>query len=1184
MPLLHSFDPLEAKAKEAIDENLMDLKYKENIENLADQIDALSIGGSGGSVDTGVFGEITLGGETNEGVYWKRRFSPFQNQLNQDPENIGGFDPEGKDLKNEMLAFLQSNDAGITRVADAPSYLGELARISKDSTQPFRIKKGINFISIGHGTYSSSSDSITPLIDGQTLSSLGLRDENGDLLTDTFSSNSATTFYQKAFFIYGLDGDEHTLTIKNTDSASKNFDLHYMEVGYRTENPTLNEKIKISKGKALVRGAEATIAESELTFGKLNKNGHTGSIVLDNSDNTLSVLDGESPAMTQCRAEVEVDFTSPVSTLDVKNNWYFPDSGICMMSTPWGAHHLFSYASKTDALIQAHSFNAIQWQSQPTEAMTPLSGFGVAVASGIGDLNINYWGTAPISITSSNNKLDFTVTIAGVTTTHVATIATGRYAANIVSISDAVNKSMQAVKAISGTYLLKYSDKTQLYSISVDDSEVEALELLFSSGVNVVNSIHTTLGFGGSDFTGSVSYNSTIEVQHLSAKVFEKSNDYINGNDPRVKRSKANGNTAYSTKLDLEQRLSFPNIYTALGATLLQMYPEDDCCGLRLDFLKNEDGQMMTVSIDDGPYVYLTLTCATTITSGRGQVLSGFISFPKGSRKISIRMESDAFFEITNRTEYMTFIGAEQYTSKPAWEKLTLTQAIIKEIEISPQSLYAHIYGANGGITYSPTGGSTDLINTINEVGSWTGDTTTSVFNAGRRYTTATGAYMDVNFTLTGDGGGILLQHIIASSLHNKASLFLSSSAINESTDRITTNTANTTIVIYDQKGLGVVGLPAGTYTARFKNEGGVTTMENGAIVVIDTVPAEENKNTVSDLTPAGAAVIYPLNVKRQVAQKDSAHIVPNYLSRTGYKEGRVSLISSALSSPTFSDYEDSANILGVADSFYSQITSENQTGCYHQLAVHCKSLASLDLCDAGGGITVVTPSVDGVSTLNTYSQRVQVKGGSAPSSSRSSTSRLVVKDFNISCTHASGNTYNVADTRGFKNGAEIILFDGTNKENLTILSFVVGVSFTTKETPATIVPANVTKIEFQGFHNLKIEASNGTNLNFLGFEYEPLTLQPSSFRKRLAQENKYERVSKIFKDVANLDDLHYPTHSDGVQGSWTTSTIEILSTSVANFWDFPQDLKNVSVSSGTIDVRITSERLVPVLDNKERF
>ena len=140
MTLLHPFSGTEAKAKEPINQDLMDLKYKENIEDLAAQIDAISIGGSGGT-DAGSIGEILLGGETNEGRLWKRRFNLIQHMLNQDSSNPSGFDPEGKSLKNELLSFIQTNDTGLTLGVDFDTYLGNYLIVQKSSAFSFKVKK-----------------------------------------------------------------------------------------------------------------------------------------------------------------------------------------------------------------------------------------------------------------------------------------------------------------------------------------------------------------------------------------------------------------------------------------------------------------------------------------------------------------------------------------------------------------------------------------------------------------------------------------------------------------------------------------------------------------------------------------------------------------------------------------------------------------------------------------------------------------------------------------------------------------------------------------------------------------------------------------------------------------------------------------------------------------------------------
>ena len=157
MSLPHPFSGLEAKAKEPINEALTDLKYKENIESLSAQIDAIVGGGSGGAVDTGSIGELLLGGETDEAIYWKRRFSPLEHMLSADSANPSGFDPEGKSVRNEMLTFIQSNDSGIKSYpSDSRYYLNNTMALVKGSKIAFKIKKGVNFFSVGN-TYGAGN-------------------------------------------------------------------------------------------------------------------------------------------------------------------------------------------------------------------------------------------------------------------------------------------------------------------------------------------------------------------------------------------------------------------------------------------------------------------------------------------------------------------------------------------------------------------------------------------------------------------------------------------------------------------------------------------------------------------------------------------------------------------------------------------------------------------------------------------------------------------------------------------------------------------------------------------------------------------------------------------------------------------------------------------------------------------
>ena len=548
MSLLFPFSAGQNDAEKPIDQQLNQDNFQGNLEDLANQIDNISTGG--GVADSGSIGEIVLGGEDNSALYWKRRFHPLEHMLNADSKNPSGFDPEGKSLKNELLTFIQSNDSGLTLATHSNYYLGASLQIAKDSGYAFKVKKGINFFAINFYSSPATSDNMEILVDGQTPSSLALVNENGLSAAD-FINTIGSDIFQRAYFFYGLDEEEHIITITNKDSASKVTRTSFIEVGYRSNNPTINEQVNIKTGKAVVRGTEATFAETELTFTKTEKNGHTGSIVCDTAG-LLTAVDGLSPAMTQVKPEEAIAFSSAVTQLPVKNNFYFPDNGIVLVSTPYGNHHLASYTAKTDTLIQSHSFDDMIWQSQPTEDYTPLDGFTGGVGEATGDVNINYWGSAPILIDSSNNRIDFKVTVAGVTTTHAATIANGRYSADLVPLESAIRTAMKTIKPINGEYHCKYNSSSHLWTIYIDSPEVENFELLFSTGVNVASSIRDTLGFAEANTTGALSYNATNEKEHLCCRVLEADSVYMHSEDPRIKYSAADTNVAFSGISDLE--------------------------------------------------------------------------------------------------------------------------------------------------------------------------------------------------------------------------------------------------------------------------------------------------------------------------------------------------------------------------------------------------------------------------------------------------------------------------------------------------------------------------------------------------------------------------------------------------------------------------------------------------------
>ena len=1024
------------------------------------------------------------------------------------------------------------------------------------------------------------SNNIEILIDGLTPTALGLVDENGNASPDFINAQSATTFYQTTDFFYGLNGEEHIIELHNNDSGSLEAEIQFIEVGFRSENPSLDEVIHINAGKANVRGTEVSFSDTELTFSNLNKNGHTGAIVCSDSG-VLTKLDGEAPAMTQVKAEETISFSSPVTSLPVKNNFYFPDNGIVLVSTPYGGHFLASYTAKVDTLIQAHSFSGMVWQSQPTLDFTPLDGFDGAAGEATGDLNINYWGTAPILIDSTNNKLDFEITIGGVTTLHAATIPSGRYAADLVPLEKAVRVAMQVVKPIAGEYHLKYNSESHLWSIYVEDKEVEAFSLLFSSGLNEANSIHNTIGFADVDASGALSYLGSVEKEHLCTRVLEADSVFMHSEDPRIKYNAANSFPSKTNMFDIEGRLNLGSVrYFGNGSNMIQIFPDSACCGIEVSYMTDIDGSMMTAQIDDGQCIYLIQADMQTVSSSvRGRLLTGFLSFPRGSRKITLRNENAVQFEIGNNNNDTYFVGARQYFTKPSFEKLTKSQAIIKTFDIAPVSLYATIYGHNGGTLYSPAA-QDDNINTITESGTWNGGTISDSFNNSRRFISGAGTteYVEIDFTLQGNGGGVGFKTRIGSGEVTKVGAFLSSSAIIEGTDRLQNMCPNWGTNYLDQNAIKILGLTAGTYKIRVKKEA-INALTNNGIVIYDTVSPQENANTVTDINNTGQSVAYPINVIREAIMQDSGNRVPSWLERSGYKEGRVSKVNYSFNSPSFGNLDDISSVILTADGYYNSSVLENVTGAQVNVTGFFKSCTFIT-ANGSSYTTALQTFIDGVQTLNSFSQRNQVKGGAAPSATRESNSRLIQKIFSLTCTFNSGDTFDLVDTRGLKVNQPIILDDGTNKEKAIIVSIVVGVSFTVKKARTVVIDANVTTVDFQGFHNYLIQANDAGNAKYNAFEYEPLTISPSNSIQRMSTELKYEKVSVTHRAIPSGGDVYYPMHSDGVIGNWTTSTIEVIGANGANY-RIDQDLKNIT-TTGDLDLKITSTRLIPV--TKDNF
>ncbi len=1178
-----AFDPLlstETDAKSPIDQNLMDTIRLDFDDHEARILALESGGGSGGGASSGDprYGAITVGLETNEAKLWRKRYSAFQNILKSGEKlnNQFGFDPEGSDL-SRWIGFQQPNATNFS--SDAKAYNAHYCSVGQGNSVSFKIKKGENFFGIGTTNASTSSNQIRVKIDGVSITSFGgITDETGAAGADTYTSVSATTLYQSVKWFFGLDGQEHIIEILNDDTGSNSMFLEFIEVGYASPKsqftPDLNLNVK--PGRFIVRGVGTSSIETDLTFGASSGYGHTAAVI-GTTAGSLSVLNGVEPAMTQALPQETITFSSAVSTIKAKNTKFFPSTGFLLVSTPWGGHFIASYTGKTESTIAQHQFTGMKWQSQPSKDFTPLNNIDSDTAGdATGDLNINYWASGGHVISSSNNKLDFKVTVNGIQTTHAATISNGLYSADLVPLGAAIVNAMKAVKPLTnGEYFCEYNQDAQRWTIGIRGAEQTELQLLFSTGSNSANSIHTTLGFSTADKTAKTAYVAENEVQSLAHKVFRAEKSYISATDPRVQYIVAPDASPTDQFLqDAEERLGFGYVYKLTSENpLLKIFPESDACGILLNFLATGAGSGIIVQVDYGNHYYLLQPDTEGLGSGkRGEILSCFVSFPRGSRTISVWQHDGGGWEASASTNNIFFVGAKQYFTKPKEEALTTTQAILKTFDVAPKQFFKTPYAHS----YSPQA-TKDNIDTITYTGSWSNGSA-NVFNGSYNLTNTSGDYVDITFTTVGANGGISIGLIVNTGYSKKVGFFLVSGATGSETSSRVQNVRtswSTISAALEHEAFTIQGLPAGQYTLRVKNEN-ASTLQIVNINVIDTV-APDSGATVTDVTNTGQGVTYPINTIKNVAYKDSVDRVPPWLFRSGYKEGHC-LIDYAAQSDAVYDFNDNSTVLNE-NAYFTGVQFSNDADFLRSIFFG-KSVCTLDGAYTTG-TSQVNPVLDARNPANKYAISSQVKGGSAPGATRQSWYPLYSRHVYelLTSNMPNSTTINIGNTRGFKVGHQVIL-EATGQPTLkrTIATVTTDSSITVTEAVSTFANytiANSASVKAYGLHVLKLENDNANPFYFSAFCYEPLDLSQSKDDVRRAEANRVGEVATVtFKTVANGDDIYYPYFQDGRQATAQECAIQVIGASAATAFSFPRDLKNISVGGvNTIDVKITAVR-----------
>lgn len=1124
-----------------VDESLMSGKVKNDLDDLNSRVvalEALSGGGVASSDASNVFAKIIAGGEDNVAKFWKLRHYPTTSHVDGiRKENID--DLEQNDTRERFIFDSKFTINSTLSGTDAGQYLQRSYTVAQNEQIQFKIKRGENFFSWGTLFSSSSASVVRVYVDGVNANTYGLKDETGAVVSATLNLNNGTVYYGKVWHYYGLDGEEHIITIKNENGSAQAFWFNFVDIGYRSPDYAIDHKIKINAGVAEVGSIAASFDEGEFTFTEPTDglaNGYTGMLKISESG-TVTKVDGLSPARTQIRPKSAVTFSGAVTTLPVRNVFPFPTNGICLFQMPDGSKWFFSYNGKTDTTPQAQSLDSIVWQKQPNEDFTfgPDKAGATYVTNEIRGLGIvEYWAKPPILIDGTNNKIDFEITVNGVTTNHTATIASGRYSADLVPLEAAIRSAMQTAKPINGQYFAKWNELSQLWSVGVNDPEVSQIDYEWATGANSASSLGPTLGFT-SDSTGDKTYIALAEKQHKAQRVFIADPNIRSSDHPTIKYNwaevTAHGSTEADALLEKTPGLSSYRRYTAGGCPQIDIYPDDDCCGITIYVMRDDSAMYYSALIDT--MGILSLVQADRPTDGSdpsiGQLVPVFFSFPKGTHKISIYNHTDVWSEIETGTCGPTFFGYRQHYTKPPWESLTLQEKVLKTFEVSPIRLFGTYYGHNGAL-YTPQP-SNDNINSITESGTWSYVTGGIVFNGNYKTSSTLNAYVEVEFVLQGDGGGIGLMTFTDTTYLYDPVMFISTSAINESTDMVDRFQGFSAGIVPDRMAFFHIGLKAGTYKVRFKNQHASKFLQS-AIVVFDTVLPQQNAPTLTDISNTGQSVGFPLYGRRRNCFRYGANKIPSYVGEGTYKRGIVTHFDYTVNAESVNNPDDSVTVSDYSTMYWSTFRS-TVTSEYQQYTTFCRSM-----CVIGGHFTgystAVQPAIDG-RNLNTVSFITDTKGGSTSAGTLQTMVPTVFKDYTFPCTFNASLTYNITDTRGLRTGKAILVDNVGAKEEVFISSFVTDTSFTISKALTVLTPANVVRVLFWGMHNVRMTATNATQWWMNHFLFEPLPLEESILQTRVSSE-KFEEIVELEQALGATGGVtpqlfQLPMHTDGQVG-----------------------------------------------------
>jgi len=1139
--------------------------------------------------------QIASGGETNEAITWRKRFH-FGDWVNPDATTAEAIDLKSDDL-NKTKQWWGDYTSTFSQATAPASFKGVFYWLPKSKSISMRVKKGANFFQLAQGIDGNRCDRYDVLVDGVLPSSLGLLNENfgpaSDFVTPIVSGTYAA-FNRPTLTLLNLDPTkEHIIKITNNDSASRDISLSYFEFGFMSMDYTTTNKIKLSNG---ITEGGIEFDGGEFQFNNNTYSGHQGALAVSTAG-VVRALDGIPSATTALRDFKPINFPSYPTTIFTRGIYNFPSSGIASITTDLGDTFVFSYSGKDESSPQNTSFTGVLWQSiadrQMQSGLNPL----YSTKPTNNDFIINLIGTAPIEITNTNNKIDFSITLNGITTTHTATIPNGRYSADYVPFEKAFNESMQTQKKINGLYYADYDSDLKLWTFGANGEFVEEIKFLFSSGPSSSSSIASTFGFS-TDLIGKTFYRSEVAKNHSCCRGFEYGPlfDYAS---PKMRFAWSGGSV--STNANLAKIYNFtgwsPSVnispgsggYTGNFFILL----DENAIGIELTF-EWAISSGIIVNIDNKLNYHLSLCGQVGSTGYTSSIYTYFFTFPKGSRLLNIHSLAVQYvnYAVGTQPTQIKFQFARELFSRPAIEELNVGEKIIKLFEVAPFQLWENgTTPSNTGTTYVAQGG-IDKLKSVLESGSWNGSAESASFSKVRRFTNTQNSYIDFEFELTKNGGGFSLWLLKYYDVGGSSGTFATfhvylttTGIINESTDLFATNT------VFSGHGSGskylnmpvsYVGLKAGTYKVRFKKTDTTAadqTFHTIQFSILD-LPQEKFVTKVSDVSLTNKTIPVPLNYIPSINFIDDEKISSSSEWRLINSNSIYSRDYNLINQFTYtitSFFNGKFMTSYYPFSTYSETQSARFSSDYPlggQIFSFCYGdEIFLPMGNISTFTNSVTASLNGIA-IATENPAFQNKSGLNSVTTNNFCYPVIRLPLENPCAFSTGNTFTASLTGYLKIGGQVLLFDNLgNSEQLKITAIATNASFDV--TPRKIITdANVTYYKASGFQALKAfsnQAGTSWEIPFVGVT--PLPITKSKFIETFITLNAETAYSDFNNLAAGANALSFPVFKDGSRGdsSNTTAVVTMLQ-NASTFYSISLGSQiTISITGGTASVRLIS-------------